>query len=134
MAATRKPDPQRKAELTPDQHYVTQEHGTERPFSHPYNAEKREGMYNCVVCGTPLFNSETKYESGSGWPSFYAPASKEAVAEHEDSSLMMRRTEITCANCEAHLGHVFPDGPKPTGLRYCMNGTALAFEPKTKKE
>ena len=134
MAAPKKPDPRRTAELTPEQRYVTQEHGTERPFSHPYNAEKREGMYNCVVCGAPLFNSQTKYESGSGWPSFYAPAEADAVAEQEDSSLMMRRTEITCANCGAHLGHVFPDGPKPTGLRYCMNGTALAFEPKTKKE
>ena len=134
MSATKKPDPQRMAQLTPEQYHVTQEHGTERPFTHPYNAEKRQGMYNCVVCGAPLFNSETKYESGSGWPSFYAPTEKGAVAETDDRSLLMSRTEITCANCGAHLGHVFPDGPQPTGLRYCMNGTALAFEPKTKKE
>ncbi len=134
MSATKKPDPHRRAELTPEQYHVTQEHGTERPFTHPYNAEKRQGMYNCVVCGAPLFNSETKYESGSGWPSFFAPAAKDAVSETDDRSLLMRRTEITCANCGAHLGHVFPDGPQPTGLRYCMNGTALAFDPKTKKE
>ena len=134
MSATKKPDPHRMAELTPEQYHVTQEHGTERPFTHPYNAEKRQGMYNCVVCDAPLFNSETKYESGSGWPSFFAPAAKDAVSETDDRSLLMRRTEITCANCGAHLGHVFPDGPQPTGLRYCMNGTALAFEPKTKKE
>jgi peptide-methionine (R)-S-oxide reductase len=134
MSATKKTDPKRMAELTPEQYHVTQEHGTERPFTHPYNAEKRQGMYNCVVCGAPLFNSETKYESGSGWPSFFAPTEKDAVAETDDRSLLMSRTEITCANCGAHLGHVFPDGPQPTGLRYCMNGTALAFEPKTKKE
>ena len=134
MSATKKPDPHRMAELTPEQYHVTQEHGTERPFTHPYNAEKRQGMYNCVVCDAPLFNSETKYESGSGWPSFFAPAAKDAVSETDDRSLLMRRTEITCANCGAHLGHVFPDGPQPTGLRYCMNGTALAFDPKTKKE
>ena len=134
MSATKKPDPHRMAELTPEQYHVTQEHGTERPFTHPYNAEKRQGMYNCVVCDAPLFNSETKYESGSGWPSFFAPAAKDAVSETDDRSLLMRRTEITCANCGAHLGHVFPDGPQPTGLRYCMNGAALAFDPKTKKE
>jgi peptide-methionine (R)-S-oxide reductase len=134
MGRTQKTDAHWKAELRPQEYYVTRQHGTERPFTHPFNAEKREGIYKCVCCGTPLFNSETKYESGSGWPSFFAPAAADAVAEHEDRSLMMRRTEVRCASCEAHLGHVFPDGPKPTGLRYCMNGTALAFDPKTKKE
>lgn len=134
MGRTQKTDAHWKAELRPQEYYVTRQHGTERPFTHPFNAEKREGIYKCVCCGTPLFNSETKYESGSGWPSFFAPAAADAVAEHEERSLMMRRTEVRCASCEAHLGHVFPDGPKPTGLRYCMNGTALAFDPKTKKE
>jgi peptide-methionine (R)-S-oxide reductase len=117
-----------RRDLTPEQHYVTQEHGTERPFSHPYNREKARGTYRCVVCGTPLFRSETKYESGSGWPSFYAPVAREAVSEHDDRSLMMRRTEVRCASCDAHLGHVFPDGPQPTGLRYCMNGAALDLD------
>lgn len=117
-----------RRELSAEEHYVTQEHGTERPFSHPYNREKAAGTYRCVVCGTPLFRSETKYESGSGWPSFYAPVAPGAVSEHDDRSLMMRRTEVRCASCDAHLGHVFPDGPQPTGLRYCMNGTALDLE------
>lgn len=114
--------------LTPEEYYVTREHGTERAFSHPYHGEKREGMYRCVCCGAPLFGSDTKFDSGTGWPSFYAPAGSESVSEHEDRSFFMRRTEVRCANCEAHLGHVFPDGPKPTGARYCINGTALAFE------
>ena len=117
-----------RRQLTPEQHYVTQQHGTERPFSHPYNREKAAGTYRCVVCGTPLFRSETKYESGSGWPSFYAPVAPGAVSEHDDRSLMMRRTEVRCASCDAHLGHVFPDGPQPTGLRYCMNGAALDLD------
>lgn len=123
----------RKA-LTPEQHYVTQQHGTERPFSHPYNGEKSAGMYKCVVCGAPLFRSETKYNSGSGWPSFYEPVSSDAVSEHTDKSHMMVRTEVRCASCDAHLGHVFPDGPQPTGLRYCMNGTALDLEKNSKDD
>jgi len=122
-----------RKELTPEQFRITREHGTERPFSHPYNNEKRQGMYTCVSCGAPLFASETKYESGSGWPSFYAPVSDGVVSEHHDHALGMRRTEVRCAQCEAHLGHVFEDGPNPTGLRYCMNGTALKLEPEKKK-
>ncbi len=119
-------------ELTPEQYYVTRQHGTERPFSSPLNVEKREGVYVCSSCGTPLFKSDTKYESGSGWPSFWQPISPNAVTEHEDVSMLMRRVEIRCANCDAHLGHVFPDGPQPTGLRYCMNGVALKLMPEGK--
>lgn len=117
-----------REKLSPEAFHVTREHGTERAFSHPYNAEKRDGMYRCVCCGTPLFSSDTKFDSGTGWPSFYAPDGDEAVGEHEDRSLFSRRTEIRCAKCEAHLGHVFPDGPEPTGARYCINGVALAFD------
>ncbi len=115
--------------LTSEQYYVTRQHGTERAFSGPGWDEKRSGMYACVCCGTPLFSSQTKFNSGTGWPSFFAPAGKDAVAEKDDRAWFMRRTEVTCANCAAHLGHVFPDGPKPTGQRYCMNATALKFEP-----
>lgn len=118
-----------KSQLTPEQYRVTRDHGTERPFTSPLNAEKRDGLFTCVCCGAPLFASDAKYDSGSGWPSFFTPASGDAVAEHEDRSLFTRRTEVRCANCDAHLGHVFPDGPKPTGLRYCMNGVALDFKP-----
>ncbi|GGA54879.1 peptide-methionine (R)-S-oxide reductase MsrB [Pelagibacterium lentulum] len=115
--------------LTPEQFHVTREHGTERAFSHPYNEEKREGLYYCVCCGVPLFTSDSKYDSGSGWPSFFQPVSEDAIKEVDDRSHFMRRTEIRCANCDAHLGHVFPDGPAPTGLRYCTNGTSLDFKP-----
>ncbi len=129
-AKVQKSDAEWRAELSPEQYDVTRRHGTERAFSHPYSAEKTPGVYRCVCCGGPLFSSETKYESGTGWPSFYAPVSEDAVSEHEDRSLFMRRTEVRCARCDAHLGHVFPDGPPPTGRRYCMNGTALRLEPK----
>jgi peptide-methionine (R)-S-oxide reductase len=129
-----KTDAEWRAELTPEQYHVTREHGTERPFTGPYLNEKRKGTYVCVSCGNPLFTSDTKYDSGSGWPSFYAPASKEAVAAHEDRSMFMRRTEVRCSACEAHLGHVFDDGPKPTGQRYCMNGCALKLMPKEEKD
>jgi peptide-methionine (R)-S-oxide reductase len=115
--------------LTPEQFSVTRKHGTERAFSHPYHQEKSVGMYQCVCCGAPLFSSETKFDSGTGWPSFYAPAGEQAVSEHEDREFFMHRTEVRCAKCEAHLGHVFPDGPKPTGARYCINGVALELDP-----
>jgi peptide-methionine (R)-S-oxide reductase len=125
-----KTDEEWRKELTPEQYYVTRQHGTERAFSGPYWNEKRAGQYTCVCCGAPLFSSQTKFESGTGWPSFWAPVEGGAVSEHDDRSWFMRRTEVRCASCDAHLGHVFPDGPKPTGQRYCMNGTALAFTPQ----
>ena len=123
-----KSDAEWRAELTPEQYRVTRQAGTERPGTGPWLHEKRAGTYLCVACGRPLFRSETKYESGSGWPSFYEPLAEEAVDEITDSSHGMVRTEVRCAACEAHLGHVFPDGPQPTGLRYCMNGTALKLD------
>ena len=121
-----------REKLTDDQYRVTRKHGTERAFTSPLNEEKRPGTFNCVCCGQPLFRTEAKFESGTGWPSFYEPLSTEAVEDHDDRSWFMRRTETRCARCDAHLGHVFPDGPQPTGLRYCMNGVALDFEPDEK--
>jgi peptide-methionine (R)-S-oxide reductase len=115
--------------LTPEQYRVLRQHGTERAGSSPLNHEKRDGRYFCAGCGAELFESRTKYESGSGWPSFYAPT-QGAVATTLDSSHGMRRDEVHCAKCGGHLGHVFPDGPQPTGLRYCMNGAALKFAPE----
>lgn len=120
-----------RRELKPDAYRVLREHGTERAGSSPLNDEHRAGVFRCAGCGEPLFESDTKFESGSGWPSFYRPMPG-AVATHEDSSHFMRRTEVHCAKCGGHLGHVFPDGPKPTGERYCMNGVALKFEPEKK--
>lgn len=117
-----------REKLSPDQFHVTREHGTERAFSHPYHAEKRNGMYRCVCCGAPLFSSEMKFDSGTGWPSFTDVAAADTVTRHEDNSYGMRRIEVRCANCDAHLGHVFPDGPGETGLRYCINGCALDLD------
>ena len=124
-----KSDEEWREQLTPAQYHVTRKHGTERAFTSTLNDEKRDGTFHCVCCDAPLFDAATKFDSGTGWPSFTAPASPEAVTEHDDRSLFMRRTEVRCANCDAHLGHVFPDGPRPTGLRYCMNGVAMIFTP-----
>lgn len=118
--------------LSADQYRVLRQHGTEPAGASPLNHEKRQGVFRCAGCGAELFDSDTKYESGSGWPSFYAPKSGEAVGTSSDKSHMMTRTEVHCAKCGGHLGHVFPDGPKPTGLRYCMNGAALDFAPEEK--
>lgn len=124
---TLKSDADWRQKLTEEQYYVTRCGGTERAFTGPYWDNKEPGQYNCICCDTPLFASSTKYDSGSGWPSFYAPIDPDNVAAREDNSHGMRRIETLCAACGAHLGHVFPDGPPPTGLRYCINGTALSF-------
>jgi peptide-methionine (R)-S-oxide reductase len=126
---TPKSDAQWKAELSAEQYQVLREHGTEMRGSSPLNKEKRDGTFFCAGCGKPLFDAGTKFESGTGWPSFYAPLDG-AVATETDRSYGMTRTEVHCADCGGHLGHVFPDGPHPTGQRYCMNGVALKFEPK----
>ncbi len=117
-------------QLTPEQFQICRLKGTERPYTGKYNDEKRAGVYRCTCCGHPLFKSDTKYDSGSGWPSFYAPLDEDAVAVEEDLSLGMRRVEVMCAKCDSHLGHVFEDGPAPTGLRYCMNSVSLDLEPE----
>jgi peptide-methionine (R)-S-oxide reductase len=130
MQKMTKTDAEWRAQLTDEEYRITRKHGTERAFTGPYWNTKEEGVFSCKCCGLPLFEAATKYDSGTGWPSFYASISKENVAEKADNTFFMRRTEVLCARCDAHLGHVFPDGPKPTGLRYCMNGHALTLEKK----
>ena len=129
-----KTDEEWKQILTPEQYKVMREKGTEMPFTSPLNEKKDEGTFECAACGLPLFSSKEKFDSGTGWPSFWKPVASENVREETDKSLWETRTEVLCARCDAHLGHVFPDGPRPTGLRYCMNGVALNFVPKKESE
>lgn len=119
-----------RRELTPEQYHVLREKGTERPFSGEYAQSKTPGVYLCAACGQELFDSQTKFESGCGWPSYYDPIAMDRVETHADDSHGMRRVEVTCSRCGSHLGHVFPDGPRPTGLRYCINSVSLKLDPK----
>ena len=128
-AKVNKTDEEWRHELSPEQYEILRNRGTERPWSHEYNNEKRTGTYRCAGCGAELFPSDTKFESGSGWPSFFDPMDHEAVETRPDNSLFMRRTEVVCKRCGGHLGHVFDDGPNPTGLRYCINGCAIELDP-----
>ncbi|WP_345969334.1 peptide-methionine (R)-S-oxide reductase MsrB [Sulfurimonas sp. HSL1-6] len=117
-----------RAQLSPEAYHVCREHGTEAPFSGKFYQHKGDGVYRCVCCDAPLFTSDTKFDSGTGWPSYFEPYSDEALVEIKDTSLGMTRVEVRCARCDAHLGHVFPDGPEPTGLRYCINSVCLTFD------
>jgi peptide-methionine (R)-S-oxide reductase len=132
MSGHDKTDDEWREQLTPEQFEVTRKHGTEPAFTGKYHNCKDKGTYNCACCGQALFNSDEKFDSGSGWPSYWQPATKEAIREIADSSHGMRRVEVLCSQCDAHLGHVFEDGPEPTGLRYCINSLSLGLEKKDK--
>lgn len=129
MTKTQFSDAELRERLTKEQYKVTQKAGTERPYSNEYHDKKDDGTYHCIVCDEPLFSSETKYDSGTGWPSFYAPVSADAIENRTDRKLLIKRVENVCANCDAHLGHVFSDGTTPTNARYCMNSASLNFKP-----